>query len=354
MKGQSSEEKARILAIAGNPRNGLVEPLLSIPNGYRILTRIYTYDPEKKRSANQKISLGVVIDDKFMTSQEYRSKYTKRGFVRVKQPEASSEEAPETDVSPAAQEQGSGAIYQRMLGAVPILYGSAVNCGMVEDLKKVYDGTVAQEILSLAIHWIQDRDNGARRFFRFSEVFALPFPGHLDEEQLARLYSHLEKDKVRISKLFALRCERFHPQTCVNYDSNSIPSKASDFYCPKFSNSEDGIIEPMMHLSLLVEQETGMPLMYRLFSVNTPDCVTIVDLIKRIEELSGKHDLLFVFDHVYETRDSLLQCSQDRKKCLMAAASLERKYIRDVRDKYADFWDASSVGSYEFFEALSH
>ena len=342
MKGQSPEEKARILAIAGNPKNGLVEPLLSIPNGYRILTRVYTYDPKKKRSANQKMSLGVVIDDKFMTSQEYRSKYTKRGFVRVKYPETKNE-TPKDDSNPATQEQELGAIYQRMLGAIPILYGSAVNCGIVEDLNKVYDGTVVQEILSLAIHWIQDRDNVARRFPRFSEVFALPFPGHIDEEQLARLYSHLGKDKVSISKLFALRCERLHPQACVNYDSTSIPTKASDIYYRKFSKSKEGVIEPMMHLSLLVEQETGMPLMYRLFSGNTPDCVTIVDLIKRIEELSGKNDLLFVFDRGYETRDNLQQCSQHQKKCLMAAASLERKYIRDVRDKYADFWDASSV-----------
>ena len=342
MKGQTQQEKARILAIAGNPKNGLVEPLLSIPNSFRILSRVYTYDPKQKRSVNKKVSLGVVIDDVFMNSQEYRAKYTKRGFLRVRYPTASEE--PSLGSTPSEGEQPTqGVVYQRHLGALPILYGTAVNCGIVEDLNKVYDGTVAQEILSLALHWVQDRDNVARRFPRFSELFTLPFAGRIDEEQLAKLYSLLGKDKASISKLFGLRCERLKPQACVNYDSTSIPTKASDIYYRKFSMSKDGIIEPIMHMSVLVEQGTGMPLMYRMFSGKTPDCVTVVDLIKRIEELSGKKDLLFVFDRGYETMDNLLNCSLSQKQCLMAATGLERKFVREVRDNCADFWDASSV-----------
>lgn len=47
MKGLSPEENARILGLAGNPKNGSIEDLRSIPNGYRIVTRIYSYDKSK-------------------------------------------------------------------------------------------------------------------------------------------------------------------------------------------------------------------------------------------------------------------------------------------------------------------
>lgn len=83
MKVLSSEEKARILGLAGNSGNGSIEDLVSIPNGYRIVTRIYSYNPAKKRSKNTKRSLGVVIGDKFYTSEEYRRIFTKRGLRRT-------------------------------------------------------------------------------------------------------------------------------------------------------------------------------------------------------------------------------------------------------------------------------
>ena len=102
----------------------------------------------------------------------------------------------------------------------------------------------------------------------------------------------------------------------------------------------------MMHLSVLVEQDTGMPVMYRLFNGNNPDCITVNDLIFRIEELFGDvkdKNILFVFDRGYESKDNLLSCSMNRKSCLMAAKNVGLKFIRDVRNKFDDFWDLSSV-----------
>ena len=89
-----------------------------------------------------------------------------------------------------------------------------------------------------------------------------------------------------------------------------------------------------------------MPVMYRLFNGNNPDCITVNDLILRIEELfrdaKGK-TVLFVFDRGYESKDNLLSCSMNEKPCLMAAKNVELKFIREIRNKYDDFRDASSV-----------
>ena len=82
MKGQTHDERDRILAIAGNPHNALVEPLKSIKNGFRILQRTYFYDKNKKRSANSKKTIAVVIDDKYLSLDEYHNKYTRRGSLR--------------------------------------------------------------------------------------------------------------------------------------------------------------------------------------------------------------------------------------------------------------------------------
>lgn len=367
MKGLSPEENARILGLAGNPKNGLIEDLRSVPNGYRIVTRIYSYDKSKKRSRNTKRSLGVVIGGKFYTSDEYRKMYTKRGLRRTHIPDtdattevtsinknaedsASSVLDDGKNTHPAVSSTdptGFGVIYQRMIGAVPILYGTAVNCGIVDDLNEAYgDPVLTKEILSIAIHWIVDRDNVAKRFPRFSRVFALPFSGHITDEQMARLYSCLGLDKVSLSKLFSLRCKRIKSKSRINYDSTSIPTTASDVYYRHMSKSKEGIIEPMMHLSVLVEQDTGMPVMYRLFNGNNPDCITVNDLILRIEELFGdvkNKDIIFVFDRGYESKDNLLSCSMNNRLCLMAAKNVELKFIREIRNKFDDFWDAASI-----------
>ena len=194
MKGQSEEEKRRILSIAGNPKNGLVERLNSIPNGYRILQRTYRYDPSQKRTGGNKKAIGVVIDDNYLTIDEYHARYTRHGKSRVVIPILPEETAvPESDSNDIGYDFGS--IETRLVGAVPLLYQMAVNCHIAEDLSRSYGEAVSLEILSLAIHWIQDRDNVARRFYRFSDSFALPFAGTMNEEQISQIYSYLGKDK---------------------------------------------------------------------------------------------------------------------------------------------------------------
>ena len=341
MKGQSEEEKRRILSIAGNPKNGLVERLNSIPNGYRILQRTYRYDPSQKRTGGNKKAIGVVIDDKYLTIDEYHARYTRHGKSRVVIPILPEETAvPESDSNDIGYDFGS--IETRLVGAVPLLYQMAVNCHIAEDLSRSYGEAVSLEILSLAIHWIQDRDNVARRFYRFSDSFALPFAGTMNEEQISQIYSYLGKDKKALSALFSLRCGRLESKTCVSYDSTSIPTKASDVYFQQTSRTKESEMAPMMHLALLVEQSTGMPVMYNLFEGKTPDCNTVEDIIARIEELAGDKDLVFVMDRGYETVRNLCVCSDGEKKCLMAARTLESAFITEVREHFSDFWDASS------------
>jgi hypothetical protein len=199
MKGQSEEEKRRVLSIAGNPKNGLVERLNSIPNGYRILQRTYHYDPSQKRTYGNKRAIGVVIDDKYLTIEEYHARYTRHGKSRVVIPAIPEETAPEPEPNDSYD---FGSIETRLVGAIPLLYQMALNCHIAEDLSRAYGEEFSLEILSLALHWIQDRDNVARRFYRFSDSFALPFAGTMNEEQISKIYSYLGKDKKALSALF--------------------------------------------------------------------------------------------------------------------------------------------------------
>ncbi len=337
MRGLSKSEEKIILALAGNPKNSYIAPLASIPNSYRIMQRSYYYDPARGRGFDNKLAIGVVIDGQYLNIEEYHAKYTRRGKLRATIPTVPHQPMPEVNTN------SLGEISQRLLGAVPILYKAAQNCGLVDHLNEVYGQEVAKEILSLAMHWIHDKDNSARRFPRFASIFALPFQGDLDDEKLSRLYSYLGRDKTAISRLFALRCSRLEPKACVSYDSTSIPTKASDIYYQKESMSKEGTIEPMMHFSLLVDQKTGMPLLYHLFTGTTPDSVTVIDLIKQIQELADDLELIFVFDRGYETANNLLTCYLNDKNALMAAKSIEQSFIQKVRDHYTDFWDASSI-----------
>ena len=336
MKGQTHDERDRILAIAGNPHNALVEPLKSIKNGFRILQRTYFYDKNKKRSANSKKAIAVVIDNKYLSLDEYHNKYTRRGSLR--------ETIKENKKDNKSQKDVEFSVYQRMLGCIPILYKTAINCKIVENLHTVYGEIVGNKILSLAFHWIQERDNAARRFIRFSNTFVLPFLGSMNEEDISRLYSELGFDKESLSSLFLLRCKLMPKKSCVSYDSTSIPTKASDIYYSKVSKSKADKYEPMIHFSLLTDNETGVPFFYSLYNGNEPDCSTIEDLMIKITEFSeGKKDVTFIFDRGYETIENLSICLKENKRCIIAARVLKQSIIAKAKEKFVDFNSSSSI-----------
>ena len=341
MKGQSSEERNRILELAGNPKNAVVEKLNSVQNGFRILQRTYCYDKTKKRSRNTKKAIGVVINNQYLTIEEYHSRYTHRGNLRTKTTiiKNNINMIDKKDVS-----FENGYIQQKLIGAIPILYKTAENCNIIEDLSDVYGKEIADEILSISFHWILERDNAARRYKRFSAIFALPFSGQISESDLAKIYSMLGTNKDLLFKLFSLRCKRIGDHSCVNYDSTSIPTKASDIYYKKVSKTKDGRYAPMFHLSILAEQKTGMPLLYSLFNGNEPDCSTIKDLIFKISDLKeDKNNIIFIFDRGYETINNLLLCSKNSYKCIMATRVLDQDLINKARKKCPNFTSSASI-----------
>ena len=336
MKGQTQDERDRILAIAGNPHNALVEPLKSIKNGFRILQRTYFYDKNKKRSANNKKAIAVVIDDKYLSLEEYHNKYTRRGNLRKTINEDKHANKSQNDIE--------SCIYQRMLGCIPILYKTAINCKIVENLHAVYGEIIGNKILSLAFHWIQERDNAARRFIRFSNTFVLPFLGRMNEEDISRLYSGLGFDKKSLSLLFLLRCKLMPENSCVSYDSTSIPTKASDIYYRKISKSKIGLYEPMIHFSILTDNKTGIPFFYSLYNGNEPDFSTIEDLMKKISEFAGdNNNITFVFDRGYETIGNLTACLKENKRCIMAARVLNQNIIQEAKEKCLNFNSSSTI-----------
>lgn len=341
MKGQPSEERKRILGIAGNPKNAVVEKLNSVPNGFRILQRTYFYDKAKKRSRNTKKAIGVVIDNQYLTIEQYHSKYTHRGNLRTKTTII------KNNINMPDKEEASienGSIQQKLIGAIPILYRTAENCNIIDDLYEVYGKEIADEILSISFHWILERDNAARRYKRFSTIFALPFSGQITESELAKIYSMLGTNKDLLFKLFSLRCKRLANHSCVNYDSTSIPTKASDIYYKKISKTKEGQYAPMFHLSILAEQKTGIPLLYSLFNGNEPDCSTIQDLIYKISDLKpNKNDIIFIFDRGYETLYNLLLCSKNGYKCIMATRILDQNLINNARKNCPSFTSSVTI-----------
>ena len=86
------EVKKRVLELAGNPHNGTVDWLYSQPDSYRVLVRVYKYNPVTKRGDDNKLALGVVIDGKYYTTEEYQRKFTRRGNPRPSQVKGAQEQ----------------------------------------------------------------------------------------------------------------------------------------------------------------------------------------------------------------------------------------------------------------------
>ena len=401
------EVKKRVLELAGNPHNGTVDWLYSQPDSYRVLVRVYKYNPVTKRGDDNKLALGVVIGGKYYTTEEYQAKYTRRGNLRAsvaapKKPKAKSRpktnakgqseaslppsgpmlppsadtrpksdpgtavttatpkkegtrraaqptetvagKAPDDGASRKTYTQTNPCLLQRNLGALPILYQTAINCGLLEDLREAYGNiTTARQILSIALHWLMDENNVAQRYPDFSSAFALPFLSRLEENQLASFFSLLSVNRGALTRLFELRMKRLPSKACVSYDSTSIPTTARDVYYAQPSLSKDGIIESMQHFSLLVDQTSHQPLMYRLYSGTTPDCRTVEGLCHYLKELGAGRDLLAIFDRGYETLENLLHLSLLNCRCLMAVRDLKQAdFAEAIQSCSAGIWDASN------------
>ena len=250
-------------------------------------------------------------------------------------------------------------IYQRLLEAVPILYGAAVNSGILEDLKAAYgDPVITNKILSIAMHWILARDSAANRFPIFSKIYALPFQGEISEKQLARLYSKLGANDAAKAQLFSRRNQRFTSISCISYDFVNIPVNAENTSLK--SSLSEGAVSPVMRLSVLTDRNTGIPLQYRLFNGDYPDDSAACDLIPIIQGLAPDKDFLFVFDRRFETLDNLLSCSLKNVPCLMAVNDMDESFIGRIRDKYDAFRETSAiipgtaVHAQSFRETLNH
>ncbi len=346
MKGMSKAEKKRILAIAGNPKNGLIEPLNSIPNGFRILQRSYHYDPKIKRTAGNKKAIGVVIDDKYLTAAEYRAIYTRHGRLREVKPQAECGGAKEEALNGKAA--GSAAapkiIYDRLLGAVPLLYEMAVKSGILDDLREVCGNDLARKIISLAIHWIQDRESSAERYARFADSYALPYPDTLTERGIASLYSSLGLDKASLRAVFAGRMRRLKSEELLCYDSESIPEQARDNFSEEIFLKTRGASSEA-HLAILMDKATGMPLQYRLIKGKASAFLAADDIVSEVRKIAGDKRITFVFENRDESMANLFMCSQSNSAALMAGASLP-ELVQDIaaaQNDLGDFWEESSV-----------
>ncbi len=345
MKGMSKAEKKRILAIAGNPKNGLIEPLNSIPNGFRILQRSYYYDPKIKRSAGTRKAIGVVIDGKYLTAAEYRAKYTRQGNLRAAMTQADRGKKEEALNGKAA---GSAAapkiIYDRLLGAVPLLYEMAVKSGILDDLREVCGKELASKILSLAMHWIMDRESSAARYARFADSYALPYPGPLTESGIASLFSSLGRDKQSLRAVFAGRMRRLKSEELLCYDSESIPEQARDNFSEEIFLKTRGA-SPEAHLAILMDKATGMPLQYRLIKGKASAFLAADDIVSEVRKIAGDKRITFVFENRDESMANLFMCSQSNSAALMAGASLPElaQDIAAAQNDLGDFWEESAV-----------
>ena len=346
MKGMSQAEKKRILAIAGNPKNGLIEPLNSIPNGFRILQRSYYYDPKIKRSVGTRKAVGVVIDGKYLTSEEYRAKYTRQGNLRAAKPQSDGDGKKEEALNGKAA--GSAAapkiIYDRLLGAVPLLYEMAVKSGILDDLREVCGKDLASKIISLAMHWIMDRESSAARYARFADSYALPYPGTITESGIAKLYSSLGSDKAKLKEMFARRIRRLKPEDLLCYDSESIPEQARDNFSEEIFLKTRGA-SPETHFAILLDKATGMPVQYRLIKGKSSAFLAADDIVSEVRKIAGDKRITFVFESRDESMANLFMCSQSNSAALMAAESLPElaQTVAAAQQDLGDFWEESLV-----------
>ena len=125
-----------------------------------------------------------------------------------------------------------------------------------------------------------------------------------------------------------------------SYDSSDIATKACEISGGQYSDTEDGNYRRQIGLSVLFDQRSGLPVMFRVFPGNIADVNTVVDLLSRVDKIDEDRLVTAVLDRGYFSLENIERCIDGNHKVLIAAKT-GVSYVRESIECAMHYmWDA--------------
>lgn len=275
---------------------------------------------ELNNSRSKFVIYGRVIDGVYYPKDVYERTFTSRGKKRViKEQELWKQPEPETNQP--VKKTTRAKFETKKVDSAPLLYETAKQIGVVEDLCKTFGAQEAQIILSLALFNLIEGSLVARKYQRWSENRNLPFDGKLTDKQISEFFRILGTNETKIDRFFERRFNRYRQERFYSYDSTNFACNSELITHSAIGKGKHGEIRPQVGLAVIYGHDSHQPLSFRLIKGNTNDQQTMEELIERYQELRAVHPdwCCHITDRGYFSESNLQLVKKANLKFLLAA-----------------------------------
>ena len=336
-----------IADIKNFPRNNPKAILLRAYNKIRVIERQYYWDKEKGRGLEKRIYLGYVVDNEFLTNEEYQRKYNKRGKARVV-PVAvpvttNAEPAPVntdgTATTAAAVPSFCDPLSTVLVGELPLYYEVAKDIGLIDDLTAVWGAELANVMLSLAFHWLSSGQNACYLYNSWSDGRLLPYSEPLVNKEISSHLKQIVEQPGWRKNFFNARIKRLPDDEMLSFDATEIASEAQNIPDAQYGKGKEGDYQKQVGLILLVGHKTHMPVLFRVLPGNITDVTTVQDMLFRFDEINDSRRVFAaVLDRGYFSTKNLASFIDKGSRVIIATKGNISWIKKAIDNVLPDLW----------------
>ena len=190
----------------------------------------------------------------------------------------------------------------------------------LRDTFNTYNST--QKLLSLAYFKILEPEKAMYLYEDFALATRLPYHRPLDIGCITRFLQHVDSAKldnffVKLNQYCIAEEEKQKNNVYYALDSTSISTCAKELDFSEWGHNKDGDLLKQINIVMLVNQKTGCPLYYRVYSGATPDVSTVSHLLKEYCRMGFNRSAILVADRGYGSVKNIHHLYQDNQSFLL-------------------------------------
>lgn len=291
-----------------------------------VVKRDYFYKNEIGRGSEKKIYLGRVVNNEFLTMEEYKLKYKRNGKLRV---------VPnESDIQNEVKVDSKIKRNTLLIGANALVFGAIENTHIEEDLLDA--GFTPVQVAYILKHSCFNISTGSNAFYlndEWQEDKVTTFMQNTTAKESSLFLQMIGKEHGKIENLFKKRQERLGENEVLSVDSTTIKCESENITYSAVGVAKDKQYQEQIGCYIVLSHDSKMPVMYRFFSGNTHDTSTMKDILKResIYKSANPH----VFDKGYYSLENLAIAKENNIKVLVSMKD-KIDWAKQIIDKHYD------------------
>ena len=206
-----------------------------------------------------------------------------------------------------------------------------------DDLKSVEAIVLNRAIYPLALKHIKSWYEGTYLYQKDKSV-------RLSSQRLSRLLSKIGESSIP-DYLSKRLIEDLGSKRSLLYDITSLSSYSKKIGLLEYGYNRDGDNLPQVNLSLVVDRESGIPIMYDLYPGSIVDVSTLMNTIKRLESY-GIEDSLVVLDRGFFSKGNLSELVNSKLSFIIPASFTLKEIKRTLNSVQKQFEDLNNLKKY--------